>query len=975
MDNDRAARTLELCGEHARGFRALAKTKPCKNLADRVRPSDKAQALSLVKEDVKLSHKHISPMFRSFRKYRLSESGLVVAAIARYIKHYRHDDPGLVLEALLGRLAAMIARTELITIVDELLLKAVKRKSSSCVHLLATRASRTTLDVVLREAVARRRTRCTRCLLNHGADPNCLDSSCLLTLMTATNVRIFEHLVRAQHPLRHETLNLLCTTAIQDCSTHISTLLLRTRCHTNRQSAAAWDRDGTMKALLQARRFELFYATAASTVNWPLADVSVFLDAIECTQESPGTRKTVVEILCCLTRNLNTLASTHSVQLFSRLIAENDCETMSVLVRYSRAVPPETCGEICRLGAFDMLDVILCDEFVGLGEARTTASLQITFDPLHILDLIRAMLASSSEICPSAIQRLLSRTDVFFASKSPHPAQNQDLYDLLSSLIEQDMQNDLEARMVGVLSVTQDTKLRYRQTFALGQTHLDELLIDAARRGLVLVTDVLLRLGACPRTCDTSGRSALFLAVLGGHEKVVKVLIIGQARVDDGSLHAAACEERWGIMEILQTAGHNPFHQCGLFLGATALETYVRHAYSPWPLVMDKINHGSRAPSFPTQGFPTTIMMLMREEHQNCSTARANDLVSVMLFTLPKQNAYALVSELLSHIEKYTTQGLLSARHVFRQGILRFSVLGLVERWPEVALQSRDREWLIERMRRAGLKSVFYVTKGDQPPYAIGVPEDLVEAQKRRTAFKTKECSVQACCAPRIREQDIYAALTAACTATHGWNDTIICAECLRSHVEARMFPLEDPEARYKFPSAKVPCWAPGCQVILDHEVIKTCVAPETFLMYDHSLLRRHLRTAKFTVVCANAGCPGALWFDESDDPRFTVFPCDECNESTCIECNDLYRKHADQPCPVGESRRQNERLQAEEALSKAALDEEKKCPRIDCGLAYEHLSGCDHIVCGTNVYDDQFDGKPDPVAIRLQVTSTLCDC
>lgn len=963
MDNDRARRVLDLCGEHARGFRALAQIKPCRNLASQVKPSDKVHALSLVEEEVKLLQGHISPVLRSFRKPHLPESGAVAAAIARYIKHYRRDDPGLVLEALLGQLAAMITRTELTTIIDKLLLEAVKRKSSRCVHPLATRASRTTLNVVLHEAVVRRRIRCMRCLLNHGADPNCLGPSYLLTTMTAANVRIFEPLVRAQRPLRDENLNFLCTAAIQGRSTHILTLLLRARSHTNRQSAAGWDRDGTMKGLLKARRFELFYAIAASTVSWPLTNAGVFLDAIECTHGSPGTRKTVVEILCCLTRNFNTFASTHLVQFFSRVVAENDCETMSVLIKYFRGVPPGTCEEICRLGAFDMLDVILCGEFINSGDARTN-SLQLTFDPSHIHDLIRAMLTSSCQICPSAIQRLLSRASFFLTPTSPDPVQNQDFYELLSSMIEQNIQNDWEPRMVSVLSGTQDAKLRYRQTLALEQTQLDELLIGAARHGFVLVTEILLRLGALPCTRDTTGRSALFLAVIGGYEKVVKALIDGQARTDDGSLHAAACEERWSIMEILQAAGHSPFYHSNLFLGATALEAYVRHAYSPWPLVTDKVNRGPRAPSFPTRSFPATIMMLMREEHPNRSTARANDIVSVMLFTLPKQNAYALVSELLFHIEKYTEHGLLSERHVFRHGTLRFSILGLVERWPKVALRAEDRRWLIDRMHLAGLEPIFYVTEGDQPSYAIGVPEDLVEAQKRRTAFRSKECSVQACCAPGIREQDIHAALTAACTATHDWDDTIICVDCLRSHLEARMFPLEDTEARFKFPSAKVPCWAPGCQVTLDHDVIKKYVTPETFSMYDHGLLRRHLYTAKSTVVCANEGCPGAIWFDENDDPRFTVFPCDECYESTCIECNDLYRKHADQPCPVGESQRQNERLQEEEALSKAALDEEKKCPRPECGLAYEHLSGCDHIVCGKNVYDDQFDGKHNSIAI-----------
>jgi len=405
--------------------------------------------------------------------------------------------------------------------------------------------------------------------------------------------------------------------------------------------------------------------------------------------------------------------------------------------------------------------------------------------------------------------------------------------------MKQKMQNGLETRIVSVLEVIQDAKLQYKQMLALGQTQLGNLLLSAAQHSLALIAEALHKLGVSPNTSDIKGRSALLLAVLGGHEKVAKVLIDGQALVNDGSLHAAACEEQWEIMRILLIAGHNPLRRCTMFGRATVLEAYVRHAYSPWPLLLDKIDNASSSRRFPSQDYPTTISILVHEEHSDSSTARkAMDIVSVLAFVLTKQHTYALVNELLSQIEKYTMQGILSTKYIYRKGSLRFSILGLVERWPKVVLDPDHRQCLIKRMRSKGYQPILYTTEGEQPSYAVGVPEALVEAQKRLAAFRSKECSIQVYCTQAGREEDIHARLTPACAATHSWDDMIICTGCLQSHLEARMFPLDDPEVRFKFPSVTVPCWAPGCQSILSHDAIRSYVKPEIFTLYDNALLQ-----------------------------------------------------------------------------------------------------------------------------------------
>lgn len=110
-------------------------------------------------------------------------------------------------------------------------------------------------------------------------------------------------------------------------------------------------------------------------------------------------------------------------------------------------------------------------------------------------------------------------------------------------------------------------------------------------------------------------------------------------------------------------------------------------------------------------------------------------------------------------------------------------------------------------------------------------------------------------------------------------------------------------------------------------------------------------------VKCATQDCPGAHWYDEHDlDDDLKIFFCDICYQNTCTECNDHYEKHDGLPCPAGEDARKSERIKEEEKLSEEALKLEKKCPK--CNLMYEKYFGCDHIVCGKNVYDNKVDSK-----------------
>jgi len=144
-----AGKVLELSGGHALDLSLLRQIKPHKSLASQVTAWDKTLARYSVEKEATCAHTFGNPVLRVLTEPPLPDSSIVAATIARYVKHCRHNESGHVLEALLGQLAAAVSPVELRKVVDELLFKAVKRNSSSCVSPLATRASHEALNIAL----------------------------------------------------------------------------------------------------------------------------------------------------------------------------------------------------------------------------------------------------------------------------------------------------------------------------------------------------------------------------------------------------------------------------------------------------------------------------------------------------------------------------------------------------------------------------------------------------------------------------------------------------------------------------------------------------------------------------------------------------------------------------------------------------------------------------------------------------------
>ncbi|KAJ9606019.1 hypothetical protein H2200_009868 [Cladophialophora chaetospira] len=458
--------------------------------------------------------------------------------------------------------------------------------------------------------------------------------------------------------------------------------------------------------------------------------------------------------------------------------------------------------------------------------------------------------------------------------------------------------------------------------FALKDDALNRLLLLSSRRKKSCLIDTLLEAGADPSATDEDGRSALYLATLENSLDTMETLIANGAKENDGSLHIATCWQHHEAMHLLIEAGHSFDHPSELFLNETPLETFLGLGY----------------PRETAEQLTVTLAVLL------CNADLAPDfwtrIPNPLALTLNGSSAYEMFSALLAFLPTKVVELPLLPRDRFV-----FSILSLVERGDDVALTDRQRIKLSTQLEELGFTRTYYAIEGDQPEDAINVPEELEapDVKARRRAFREKDCVV--CSDKPDSRHDIHAALSPICEANHGWDDDIICTDCLRGHLESQMFPQSDD----RFPSAKVKCWAPNCPEILSHSVLQMHAKQNRFAVYDASLAQLYINDGANTAKCANPGCIGATWLDEEEDRDITIITCPVCDEDTCIQCNQLYDKHRDEPCPVGEEARGAERRQQEEAATAALMANGKKCPK--CQLPFERIEGCDHIVCGKDAH------------------------
>jgi ankyrin repeat protein len=458
--------------------------------------------------------------------------------------------------------------------------------------------------------------------------------------------------------------------------------------------------------------------------------------------------------------------------------------------------------------------------------------------------------------------------------------------------------------------------------FALKEEALNRLLILSLQHERFSLVGTLLDSGADPNATDEDGRSALYVATVANSLDMMEILIEKGARENDGSLHIATCRQHHEAMHRLLEAKHSPSHCSPLFLDGTPLEAFLRCGH----------------PGMNEDLFGVTLAVLLcdAELPSDFWTREPSPLSLALVGSTPYEMFSALLDLLPTKVAELP---------LVRQDRFMLSILSLVERGDDIPLTDFQRADLLARLEGLEFTRTYYAVEGDQPEDAVDVPEELEapEIRARRRAWREKECAV---CGDKPEDRnDIHAALSPSCEDNHGWDDSIICTDCLRGHLESQMFP----QGNDKFPSAKVKCWAPNCADILGHNVLQEHAETDRFAVYDASLAQLCLNDGANTVKCANPGCSGAAWLDEDEDKDITIVRCPVCGEDTCIQCNQLYDRHRDEPCPQGEEALGAERRREEEAATAAVMAKGKKCPR--CQLPYERIEGCDHIVCGKDAH------------------------
>lgn len=509
---------------------------------------------------------------------------------------------------------------------------------------------------------------------------------------------------------------------------------------------------------------------------------------------------------------------------------------------------------------------------------------------------------------------------------------------------------------VSPATVSSDSKCFSPRIFRISQASISRYLIATAKAGLSIVVEALLKAGANPNVLE-NGKSALLWAANANKLDTARALISAGAHLDDGSLHEAICQQNLPLIQILLNAGHDQAYISRLHGSMTPLLAFV------------DFDHAKSDPD----KFSETMNTLMNSRPitpKICSEVKA-----AIEAAMSNTYAFELILALLPWLRLCFSFDTLALQVPICKGPLRYSLLSFIDLWKYCFLTPAQKGSLVRSLRDIGFEEMFYTTEeGGQPANAVNVPEAILaaeEARRRHSAFVAKECCI---CGERPgNENEIHSRLAPTCAASHSWKNDIVCADCLKQYLEGRMFPHDDVAIKYKFPSTKIPCWAPKCETTeLPYNSLKQYIDMEVFHLYDDALCQALLREGKAMVKCATSDCLGAHWYDDSDEyESVKIFWCEICFQNTCTECNDLYEKHDKQPCPAGEEARKSERIKEEEKLSAEALKLEKRCPR--CKLMYQRYAGCEHIVCGKNSTDNKVDSKFLPLSCLGVCFVSMC--
>jgi ankyrin repeat protein len=595
-----------------------------------------------------------------------------------------------------------------------------------------------------------------------------------------------------------------------------------------------------------------------------------------------------------LFRNQNTHTT---LEPLNSSVVDNACDQMC-LYRLNFPATEDDCTELEASDIISLLSAMLCPKGDRVGT-------NLMFSFFFMLGGLRLL---TPRVCPEDDRNELEQLFTAIIMSCEGDAMDRRLEFLVDVL-------QIEA--LNTEGVWSDTA-----GFALNEDSLARLLLLCMQYKKLALVNTLLAAGARADAVNDEGRTALYLATSVNDLETMELLIQHGALPNDGSLQIATSRQYHEAMHSLLQAGHSPTSRTQDQLGETPLEAFLRH------------NHPENAEDM--FGVTLTVLLCDAELPADFWTRDPSPLALALAGSSP----FEMFSALLDLSPAASDDIPLVSHDRFKSSILSF-----VEKGEDIPISEEQRIELADRLELLEFTRTHYAVEGAQPDDAVNVPEEFEapEIRARRRAFREKDCAV---CGDKPEDRDdIHAALSPACEAHHGWEDDIICTECLQGHLGSQMFPQDDD----RFPSATVKCWAPNCGEVLPHSAIHEHALPERFAVYDAALAQLCLNDGANTAKCASPRCSGATWLDAEEDKDVTIITCPVCSLDTCIQCNQLYDKHRDEPCPQGEEARGVERRREEEAATAALLAKGKKCPR--CQQQYERIEGCDHIVCGKDAH------------------------
>lgn len=266
----------------------------------------------------------------------------------------------------------------------------------------------------------------------------------------------------------------------------------------------------------------------------------------------------------------------------------------------------------------------------------------------------------------------------------------------------------------GVIAMLIDQGARINYETRLSKTTPLMLAIKEKRQDVV---KQLLLAGAEVDVVDVTGNTPLTLTTQIGGElgtMMMANILAAEPSQNDGSLHNAARDLNMQALQILVDFGHEVDFPSPLHGGRTALGELCLHAADTGPLTLKQEKVMEKAMSYLVK--------------QNTDLSLLSDGKSVLLLAMESSNPIATTKALLKigmwkHVNK--------SWNLYTDGIYTYSPTQYAKR---ILRQSDTTKQLVVLLKANRARDVYFANEGPQPEGAVGLPDDIVRAERERKA-------------------------------------------------------------------------------------------------------------------------------------------------------------------------------------------------------------------------------------------------